>query len=78
MRRLLSGTVAVVATLACTTNDPTRSSVIYKLVCVAPPMTDPGEGASPTQRLTSPLPDAGAAKTRPGAVAIAHAAKGRA
>ncbi|HET9483577.1 MAG TPA: hypothetical protein VFO79_06445, partial [Xanthomonadales bacterium] len=53
------GTV-VIRTLSCATNDPTRPSVIYKLVCVAPPLTDPGEGASPGERLTSPSPDGGA------------------
>ena len=47
-------------TLSCNTNDPTRPSIVYKLICVAPPTTDPGEGASPEERLTSPTPDGGA------------------
>ncbi|HVF34553.1 MAG TPA: FG-GAP repeat protein [Candidatus Saccharimonadia bacterium] len=47
-------------TLTCNTNDPTRQSIVYKLICVAPPMTDLGEGASPEARLTSPVPDGGA------------------
>ena len=47
-------------TLSCSTNDPTRQSIVYKLICVAPPTTDPGEGASPEERLTSPTPDGGA------------------
>ncbi|HVF34552.1 MAG TPA: hypothetical protein VND91_04455 [Candidatus Saccharimonadia bacterium] len=48
------------ANLTCNTNDPMRPSVLYRLFCVAPPLTDSGEGASPTSRLSSPSPDAGA------------------
>lgn len=48
------------ASLTCDTTDPTRSTVLYRLFCVAPPATDPGEGASPTDRLTSPAPDGNA------------------
>ncbi|HVF34551.1 MAG TPA: hypothetical protein VND91_04450 [Candidatus Saccharimonadia bacterium] len=48
---------ALAANLTCDTTDPTRSTVLYRLFCVAPPATDVGEGASPIDRLTSPSPD---------------------